>query len=812
MRQNNFRHGKGLDYYIEAVEQDDAQGGARRLIEIEQQEIRRKRARKANEGLRGLAISGGGIRSASFALGVLQALAAKDKLKQFDYLSTVSGGGYIGSSLTWFLHRLWPTLTGSAGQSERSISETLRFGSNAEDFPFALEDGDQQKNRIRRSIMRHLRQNAAYLTPGDGITTASLSAVMARGMVVSFLVYFPMLVVLFYSLLSLGFLQLVEAVPPYANALITGAGWLISLFVLSSVVYAMVTRLFTRNRPRMYRARRSYEAWAGLGLKVIAALLVIGAVPWVADKLIPGGQLGVSGSISLMAGIGAGLAAFKKNSGWRFLKKLPSGILFWLSSILLVFGLLLLAYAAANQVILQFDATSSSWPVLAMWGVAITMWLVGWLTNINFVSIHRYYRDRLMETFMPAFPDVLKPGSGPADTADQAALHKMWPDPAFTEEASTVALGPYPIINCNLILTDSKVKKYRARGGDSFILSPLYCGSSATGGWRRTDRYMDGDLSLSTAMAISGAAVSPNAGVGGKGPTRDIGTAFLMTLLNLRLGYWLPNPVSLPDTEDRVVCRNVKKFWKIVGLAPSGQGETKSLWKRLGVRPNLINPGLKALFGLGLSEKHRYVHLSDGGHFENLALYELIRRGLKLIICTDGGADPETGFSDLANMVERVRADFGVRIRGLELDGDGRLPAPETNGGRVGWKTRTLDLGPLVPGRRDAHGNRCANSGHLFLGICYADDTDEWASGLLLYIKSTWLDGMPADVVGYKRAHPSFPDQSTADQFFDEQQFEAYRTFGLEVGRRAFAQDTIPWSAQAEEPHSSYSGPRSHTL
>lgn len=138
MRQGSSGHDKGFDFYIDALEQDDAQGGARRLIEIEQQAIRRRRARKEHEGLRGLAISGGGIRSASFALGVLQALAAKDKLKEFDYLSTVSGGGYIGSSLTWFLHRLWPASPDSAGPAERSATETRRFGSNAEDFPFGV--------------------------------------------------------------------------------------------------------------------------------------------------------------------------------------------------------------------------------------------------------------------------------------------------------------------------------------------------------------------------------------------------------------------------------------------------------------------------------------------------------------------------------------------------------------------------------------------------------------------------------------------------------------------------------------------------
>jgi len=79
------------------------------------------------------------------------------------------------------------------------------------------------------------------------------------------------------------------------------------------------------------------------------------------------------------------------------------------------------------------------------------------------------------------------------------------------------------------------------RGGDNFIMSPAYCGSNATG-WRKTKEYMGGEVTIASAMAISGAAVNPDAGCGGEGVTRQPFLSILMGMLNLRLGYWVPNP------------------------------------------------------------------------------------------------------------------------------------------------------------------------------------------------------------------------------------------------------------------------------
>ncbi|UCF19141.1 MAG: hypothetical protein JSU87_14610, partial [Gemmatimonadota bacterium] len=267
--------------------------------------------------------------------------------------------------------------------------------------------------------------------------------------------------------------------------------------------------------------------------------------------------------------------------------------------------------------------------------------------------------------------------------------------------------------------------------GDSFVLTPLFCGSNSTG-WRRTNAYMkqgSRGMTLSTAMAISGAAVNPDTGVAGGGVTRDKLVSALLSLLNLRLGYWAPNPY-------------------VVRSFP--------------FPPNFFVPGLsRGILGRGFSEKSRSIELSDGGHFENLGLYELIRRKLPVIIASDAGADPGFRFGDLENAVERVRVDFGAKIRFRE----------------------SLGLECLLPGSAKgllAEKFSLAAQGYAIADIDYHDGT----RGQLFYIKTTLTPDLPADVYGYKSANPTFPDQSTADQFFNEDQFEAYRELGYQLAKQ----------------------------
>jgi predicted acylesterase/phospholipase RssA len=104
------QNGTAANYVPPNLEDSDF-FGAKDVVNGETRLIQERRYpdRQPDElALAGLALSGGGIRSASFALGVIQALHKKGWLQRFDYLSTVSGGGYIGTCLSYLLHRTWP--------------------------------------------------------------------------------------------------------------------------------------------------------------------------------------------------------------------------------------------------------------------------------------------------------------------------------------------------------------------------------------------------------------------------------------------------------------------------------------------------------------------------------------------------------------------------------------------------------------------------------------------------------------------------------------------------------------------------------
>ena len=691
--------------------------------------------------LAGLAVSGGGIRSAIFALGVMQCLARLNLLRKFDYLSTVSGGGYIGSALTWALHRKWGTQIG-------------RFDVSAERFPFGARRPGTQKTpmglqfaRGKDRLLRHLTRHGNYLTPGNGITAASLAAVVLRSAILSFFVYGAIAVCLFALLLRAGALNPASFMVPHTgyticlpNYVLLVAAAAVIVFVIACVVYSFCSWLLNTRQGTermdgwLYRMRRQFEIGTGWLIGVILVVALFGAVPPLGDLIHRHSSQTLdylTGAGSAFAGWLAGIFAFFRSRRAQKADAPPS-LLASVAAALMLAGVLMLAYRFA----VVLDAAHTLTNVAILGAAAL---FIGLFTDLNHTSIHRYYRDRLMEMFLPDINRVWSADEAvvtDAPEANRAPLSGMIPpaQPSGGLDESEI-VAPYHIINTNVILTGSPDPKRRGRGGDNFILSPLYSGSAATG-WLRTASFVGGKLSLATAMAISGAAVNPNTGVSGRGAARSPVVAIIMGLLGVRLGYWVHNP--------------------------NPQRRPLPLFHA----PNFIYPGLRSLLPLGkLKERSRTLELSDGGHFENLAAYELIRRKLKLILVLDGGADPEFTFSDLANLIERVRSDFGAKII---------LPGTE--------------LAPLIPGPRpeygDEHDMRAAHSPFLIAEIQYADDPDGEPSGRLVYLNTVFLDDLPADLFGYKLQHELFPDQPTTDQFFDEAQFEAYRELGYQLARK----------------------------
>ena len=731
--------------YVEPDETDILYFGAKEVVEAEKEHIRQNRAHgersKIEDNLTGIALSGGGIRSASFSLGVLQALAYNQLLERMDYLSTVSGGGYIGSSITWLLSKDW----------KDKDEQTIHYGVRRGDFPYGTfpMSGDApdvtaanrdklsgDANRLYQGrLLRFLRQHAKYLTPGDGIDITSFIAVILRGTLLSFLVYLSILVLIFTCLNQISFFnpltlfQIGSYTIKWNLALIIASGTAI-LFFAGALIYAASTYWpFGRARVHSGRAkhdrdayvwRRRYEQIAGFLLKMIILTTILGIIPHVYKLITWTDYKAVVGFGSTLLGFASGIGAFIKTSSTKK-GKIPMGLLVGIATIALLFGLLLLAYSITLRM-------SSAQPALI--AVAAALLLLGWFANLNYNSVHRYYRDRLMESFMPDVKEAVKPdcaGSLASKEADKTRLHDMC---GINEQ--NPGLGgnptPYHIINTNIILVSSRKPKFRGRGGDNFILTPWYCGSNATG-WRSTLEFMTGRMTLATAMAVSGAAVNPSTGVGGQGVTRQVFLSMLMVLLNIRLGYWATNP------------------------RPAA--EPPSFWS-----PNLLLPGLwELMFRNRLNENRGFVQLSDGGHFENLGMYELIRRRLRLIIVCDGAADPNFAFGDLANAMEKVRVDFGVLIN-----------------------IRSGEIGKLVPRKKsddkdDPNALKYAEQGFLIADIVYPDNE----TGTLIYLKTTFFRELSADLYGYKKDHPEFPDEPTSDQFFNESQFEAYRELGFQT-------------------------------
>ena len=802
--------------YCPPESKDVAYFGAECIIQAELDSIRKRRTRcglsdhqePKTHDLNGLALSGGGIRSASFSLGVMQALAYNNWLKEIDYLSTVSGGGYIGSSLTWSLN-----------------SDPEAFGLTAETFPFASfpmsgESRDKQertplalrsdnkKTRWSGRLLNFLRQNAKYLNPGGGLNLFALVWIALRGAALGLLVYGALITLLFFLAFQSHMLQEVCLLTFLPKALRQNGLLLLAVsgFVLCALtipLYSLSTYLYQWIfKDKSYALRRLYERCVGWLLPFLAALLLLGIVPlahdWVVvqgtSKTVKPGEFKVSGNLAstgelsfsgtmntanvtkqpnapvveapcashcpeaslpaehpiwknikkevtaLWAGLGtiligllSGIMAFFKTKSIKP-GRIPLGLVVSLAVAALLCGVTLFAYTVAGGITAAIGCdTFSAW---FFWGFALLIILCfAFLANINHISIHRYYRDRLMETFMPDVNQVLNGHYAKATASSRADK----------EPLCTMAAGPYHIVNANVVLVSSSKPKFRVRGGDNFILTPEYCGSYATG-WRATEHYMGGKMTLASAMAISGAALNPSAGCGGEGITRSPVLSVLMGLLNFRLGYWAPNPIYEAD-------------WR----------------KRMS--PNFIVPGLfEILFRFRLNEKSLFLQLSDGGHFENLGLYELIRRKLKLIIVCDGGADPKFTFSDLANAMEKVRTDFGALI--MITDGD---------------------LQALIPQKADKDGDDssvpCARQPYLAANIKYADNS----MGTLIYLTTTFFKGLSADLYGYKKENPAFPDESTGDQFFDEKQFEAYRELGFQAAWKMMMDENVIRRAWPEE-------------
>lgn len=828
--------------------------------------------KSGGEALSGLAFSGGGIRSATFNLGILQALAELKLLRQFDYLSCVSGGGYIGGWLSAFIHRRCEGRVELAeealktGGAENPAIRFLRSYSNyltPKASFFSADTLTAVATYVRNLYLnlavlllvlggflllpRLMVWGARWLSGWEGASVQSearLWPLFAAGVVC-------IVIAMLFIGLNLGSRAAFSVARPFYTrqswvlalvvapgllsawligygfyagaprlAQIPAAGWMlwgVAVYVLPWFAGWGLGRLRAGDRdgevaiaPARLLRMALFAATAGaFGGLLLAALARFGSAIW---------SLGYNGSwlasgfstalllkfYSLVVVVHIGLMGrdFSNHSrewwarlgGWVLLVALVWAMLFavvylapaflhwapqwfvgsgaaaWLASTaagvvlgrsadtggaqasrwrevaakvtpyVFVAGLVALVAFAVHTLLLYatcgacalhaYPPQTSLWTlidyesayfkrvpigVVALFasGALLLASALAWRIDVNLFSIYHFYRQRLIRCYLGAsrcktrMPHPFT-GFDPRDDMPLADLCRL-------DNGQTVCQRPYPIHNTAMNLVAGKQLAWQQRRAAAFAFTPLACGSSFTlpdehgaclSHYRPSDRYMAG-VWLGSAMAISGAAASPNMGY-----HSSPALTFLLTVFNVRLGHWNGNPAH-------------SRAWATQGPRFGGTYL------------------LRELFGL-TDHTSPYVYLSDGGHFENLGLYELVRRRCVTIIAIDAGQDALKTFDDLGNAIRKCYADFGVVI--------------------------------------DVHAD-ALKTGYSAVGRIHYPDAPE---GTLIYVKPKLTGSEPADLQNYALTHPDFPHQSTADQWFDESQFESYRKLGHWIGRAVF--------------------------
>lgn len=380
--------------------------------------------------------------------------------------------------------------------------------------------------------------------------------------------------------------------------------------------------------------------------------------------------------------------------------------------------------------------------------LAVTALIFGWRIDVNEFSLHSFYRDRIARCYAGASNPDRRPnrftGFAASDKRlrlidllptrfNNPALNPLWahvcgPDLCTLDPQPPTYQGPFPIFCTTLNLSFGQDLAYQERKGAAFAFTPLYCGYDV--GWTETDTdrvqfngyaptrsfaYQDGGPRMATAVATSGAAMSPNWGFHSS-PTM----AFLLTIFNVRLGLWIRNPRH--------------KRFRLRGR----HSNPSSPWFGLFYL-------LAELFGM-VNDEAAFVYLTDGGHFENMGLYELVRRHCTTIVICDAEQDGDLSFQGIGMAIRKCRIDHGAEI--------------------------DLDLSQLDPTGTPPAAPFCAIAGT----IRYSNGT----VGQVLYIKSVYTADLPPDLVNFRKENPTFPNTSTADQWFSESQFESYRRLGQE--------------------------------
>jgi len=704
--------------------------------------------KEVSEDYVGLALSGGGIRSATFNLGVLQSLAGLGVLKWIDFLSTVSGGGYIGG---WFsrhfaasgdFHSLKPNLGQPESKKVRHLREFSRFLSPRWGL-LETETGSFIVSVIA-GLIPSLLASCSFLVLGmwlwwdvlwllDGRTQlewaaahllfpltfliacevrwrSSVKAASAdqRGLAYRMWTLLAASLSVAFGRGAAVWLRPVAALPGIGSPSLEGwdsllgfsGAWLASAGVLGFLRFIA----FGSSRDQVERAERNALDRVLARLLLLSAGWTLFSGLWMAGLLLADQSFTIQWSPALVTGVLVAVFSWlttpknrdpapgrseSRKSWWR-----P-----WIIPILAYLALaagLVLASRAVLRAGEWWRSGDGGWTMALLWlpvpPLAVLAVVVCFFRPSS-VGLHDAYRARIARAYLgnpEPFVDEMK--------ADDPSLAELPRRPVHLVCCAANDLAGDPLPNLG-------------RGARSATLSRN--GLHVRDDWRRWGvREVP---TLGSALTASAAAFNPNMGAVSLrlGP----GVTFLMAALNLRLGLW--------------VRRARQQWWE--PFFP-GWLFVNEMFQRTSTR-----------------DGSSHVHLSDGGHFENLGLYELVRRHCRCIIVSDCGADPDYRFEDVGNAIRLIREDFGVEVK--------------------------IDLQSLKPNPEGFVRQHCA------VGRIHYSVTDV---GTLILLKPVRTRELPNDLLQYWRENPRFPQESTEDQFYDHAQWESYRRLGEKSTEEAF--------------------------
>jgi hypothetical protein len=671
------------------------------------------------EGMRiGIALSGGGIRSAAFNLGALQALQEKGILERAEYLAAVSGGNYIASAMTI-----------SAAYSE------------------AAYDGDKPRWSAGSPEERYLRNNTDYLAPG-WIGRVWLGLSVAYGFLLN---YLPFLLSSFLIGRVIGWgLHHIFGVK-LEDLRFDGIGlpssWVLRAPLallggcLGLALFLVAWRRINDGLRSVgqYGKSRSEPAAARLiglaiGVVVVLALPALAALYAVSSRWLLTDVFGdrpeafdgavgriEAGALWLVAALLVATAAL-----WSSRRLRARRLMLGLSSVSGA-GLLLIPLLSS----LDYSATQGMRSVgdVVTAGIALAVIvLMGVFVHSRRYSLHLFYRERLNSAF--ALRRVRK-ATGPI-IAEPIPYDQTLSFSGIGAKAG--ARMPKLVVCCAVNLTTDEVPA--GRFAESFTFTHDMSGSPMFG-YHSTEQFeaehgpSGTKLTLPSLMAVSGAALSPIMGRFTYPPMR-----FLMALTNVRLGVWVPSPLH-KSWHDQPARRDTRwrRMWRAVVDGWREPGAYYVLREALGV----LRPG------------DRFIYLSDGGHWENLGLVELLRRHCTHVLCFDASSDGSGAGQDLGRAIALARSDLGVEI--------------------------ALDPRPTI-----ADDEGYASDVAVRGVISYPNRADE---AKFVYAKAVLTEGSSWDLHAFQKRDHLFPNHPTGQQMFTNEQFEAYRTLGYAAGKRS---------------------------